>query len=400
MNYKRQRLIFLILYLAYTSIYVARVNLSVAGPEMIEANLMSTVQLGALGSAFSTIYAVGRLINGGMSDRKPPWLMLTTGLAIAGLSNMLVGFFPPFIGIFLLWAANAYAQSMLWSSVLCVLAAVYDEKEAKKKSSLMVTSVATGNIVSIILNTFLITRLGTRFAFVVPGMLTAILGACVFFATRNVEVPEVPAKKHIPMLALLKDKKLSAMLVPALFHGVMKENISLWMAVYVVDKYKVDLTTSAYYILLIPIIGFIGRTAYPLLYKLCRDNEDNASLVGFVLCVLSSLLLCTDVIAMPAAVLCLSVIYASVSMINTSLLTMLPMHYTRTGNVASVSGIMDFATYLGGGLASLIYGALIKSFGYLPMFVSWVIISVVSISVIIYINKVIRKEENNYETVD
>lgn len=56
MNYKRQRLIFLILYLAYTSIYVARVNLSVAGPKMIDANLLSTVQLGALGSVFSTIY--------------------------------------------------------------------------------------------------------------------------------------------------------------------------------------------------------------------------------------------------------------------------------------------------------------------------------------------------------
>lgn len=133
MNYKKQRLIFLILYFSYTSIYVARVNLSVAGPEMIDANLLSTVQLGALGSAFSTIYAIGRLINGGMSDRKPPWLMLTTGLAVAGLSNILVGAFPPFIGVFVLWAANAYAQSMLWSSVLCVIAAVYDEKEAKKK---------------------------------------------------------------------------------------------------------------------------------------------------------------------------------------------------------------------------------------------------------------------------
>lgn len=400
MNYKRQRLIFLILYLAYTSIYVARVNLSVAGPKMIDANLLSTVQLGALGSVFSTIYAIGRIINGGMSDRKPPWLMLTTGLAVAGLSNILVGAFPPFIGVFVLWAANAYAQSMLWSSVLCVIAAVYDEKEAKKKSSLMVTSVATGNIVSIILNTFLITRLGTRFAFVVPGILTVILGACVFFATLKVEIPEVPAKKHIPMLALLKDKKLSAMLVPALFHGVMKENISIWMAVYVVDKYMVDLTTSSYYILLIPIIGFIGRTAYPLLYKLCRDNEDKVSQVGFVLCILSSLLLCTEIIEMPTAVLCLSVIYASVSMINTSLLTIMPMHYTRTGNVASVSGIMDFATYLGGGIASLIYGVLIKGFGYFPMFVSWAIISVVSMLVIAYINKIKGKEEKNYETVN
>ena len=42
MNYKNNRTIFWIVYLAYVSIYVARVNLSMAGPELISDNVWNT----------------------------------------------------------------------------------------------------------------------------------------------------------------------------------------------------------------------------------------------------------------------------------------------------------------------------------------------------------------------
>ena len=387
MNNKWRRIIFAAVYLAYTSIYVARVNLSMAGPEMMDIGILNTVQMGILGSVFSTVYAAGRLINGGLSDKAPPWLMLTVGLALAGLSNIFVSLFPPFIGIFLLWTTNAYAQSMLWSSVLCVVSSMYEKSVAKQKTSVMVTSVAMGNILGIVINTFLITKFGARFAFVIPGVLTAVLGIIVFFATRSIKPIASPDKKHISMLSLLKNQEMLSMSVPAMMHGVMKENISLWMAVYIVDTYCVDLSTSSYYILLIPIIGFIGRTVYPAAYKLCKNRENTVSLIGFIICVAASVLLCFSGVGMIWSVLALSIIYAAVSMINTSILSIYPLHYLKTGNVASVSGIMDFGTYLGGGIASMIYGVVIKHFGYLPMFVSWAIISVVSIVFIMKINQ-------------
>lgn len=391
MNSKWNKLIFAVVYLAYTSIYIARVNLSMAGPDLIDGQILDTVQLGLLGSVFSTVYAVGRLINGGLSDKTPPWLMLATGLGVAGISNILVGFFPPFIGIFLLWTANAYAQSMLWSSVLCVVSSMYEKQVAKQKTSAMVTSVAMGNILGIVINTFLITKLGVRFAFAVPGILTLILGAAVFFTTKSIKPPAQTAKKHISMWQLLKNKELVTMCAPAMFHGVMKENISLWMTVYVVDKYSVDLSTSSYYILLIPVIGFIGRTIYPAVYKMCREKENTVSLVGFIISVLAAVIICISGVGMICAVLCLSVIYAAVSMINTSILSIYPLHYLKTGNVASVSGIMDFATYLGGGISGVIYGVVIKHFGYLPMFVSWAVLSILSVLLIIRINSIRKK---------
>lgn len=379
MTAKKNRLIFLIVYLAYVSIYIARVNLSMAGPVLISGNVLDTVQLGLLGSVFSTVYAMGRLLNGGLGDKTPPWVMLTVGLAVAGLSNIFIGFLPPFLGIFVLWTTNAYAQSMLWSSVLCVVSAIYDEKSAKSKTSLMVTSVAMGNILAILFNTFLITKFGVRFAFLVPGAITVLLGIAVFFSTHRIKPQTDNTKKHLSMWKLLKDKQTLLMLVPAVMHGVMKENITLWMTVFVVDKYMVDLSTSSYYILLIPVIGFIGRILYPFAYKISGNRENTVSALGFAVCIAASVVLCIEGIGALWAVILLSLIYTAVSVINTSILSIYPLRYLKTGNVASVSGVMDFATYLGGGVASVIYGVVIQSFGYIPMFVSWAVISAVSV---------------------
>ena len=90
------------------------------------------------------------------------------------------------------------------------------------------------------------------------------------------------------------------------------------------------------------------------------------------------------------AVINLSIMYAAVSMINTSILSVYPLYYLETGNVASVSGVMDFATYLGAGVSGAIYGVVINHFGYFPMFLSWGCISLVSILLI----KNIEKQRN------
>lgn len=42
------------------------------------------------------------------------------------------------LGISMLWIVNACAQSMLWSSVLASVVAIYEKDKVKKKSSAMV----------------------------------------------------------------------------------------------------------------------------------------------------------------------------------------------------------------------------------------------------------------------
>lgn len=389
-----KNLIFLIVYLAYTSIYISRVNLSQAGPELINLGIIDTAQLGLLGSVFSTLYSFGRLFNGSLSDKTPPWVMISTGLALAGVSNVAISFLPPYIAIFMLWMLNSFAQSMLWSSVLCVVSSIYDQKIAKRRTSVMVTSVATGNILGIIISTFVITKFGVGYAFLVPGGITLILATAVLLTARKIPAPVTKqVKKHKSMIQLLKNPQLVLMLIPALFHGVMKENVTLWMTVFVVKIYVVDLSESAYFVFFIPVIAFVGRTAYSLVYRILKEDENTVSVLGFCLCIVCSAVLCLGKTNIVVSVLMLSLVYAAASMINTSMLSIYPMNFLKSGNVASVSGIMDFATYLGAGISALVYGVVIDKFGFLPMFISWIAISVISIIIILRID--LRRRKSN-----
>lgn len=167
--------IFLVCYLSYLFIYVARLNLSMAAPGLKELQVLSMEQIGLLGSAFSVVYACGRLLSGILSDRVAPWKMISTGLLLCGVSNLCFSFFPPFAAILLLWSVNALAQSMLWGSILRILSAIYPPAESKKRASYMATTVASGNLVGILLNSALISRFGLSWAFLIPGGITLAL---------------------------------------------------------------------------------------------------------------------------------------------------------------------------------------------------------------------------------
>ena len=389
----RRRLIYLVVYIAYTSIYVSRINLSVANPALTQLGVFDAAGYGIIGGLFSTIYAIGRLVNGAASDRTPPWVMLSIGLGFAGLSNILIGLLPTYIAILLLWSVNAYAQSMLWSSVLATVSGIYDEKKRKSRASLMVTAVATGNVAAILLGAWLITLLGVEFAFIIPGALNIVLGLVVAVLTRKIPASDAGAKKkHISLLSLFSRRDMLVMCAVSVLHGIMKENVSVWMVAYIATEFGVDLSVSSYYILLIPLIGLAARLLYPIALRTCRERENRVSVIGFVICAAASMLLLFPVLGIGSAVVSLGLVYASTSMVNTSITTIYPMSYLDSGNVASVSGVLDFASYFGAGVSGMIYGVVIKSFGYEPMFISWAVFSVVSIVLLMIVNKM-RKAE-------
>lgn len=370
---KQNTRIFLICYTAYLFIYVARLNLSMAAPGLKDAALLSMEQIGMLGSVFSVVYACGRLLSGILSDRYAPWKMISLGLILCGVSNICFGLFPPFAGIVLLWGVNAFAQSMLWGSVLRILSTIYPEQLAKKRASYMATAVAAGNLVGILLNTGLINRFGIAWAFLVPGAITMVLSFLVAVNTWRVQ-PTVAEQTDHGFFRLLKHGDVRKMLIPALIHGVLKDNISLWMTVYIMDTFAVDLERSSGYVVLIPAVGFFARILAPELYRLAGERDKPLLMWGFAASVGGALLLIFCASSAWLAIVYLSLIYTAVSVMNGCFLSFFPMRFAKEGYVASVSGIMDFATYLGTGISSVVFGILIEGYGYGAMFVSWAVL--------------------------
>lgn len=383
------------LYFAYVGVYIARLNLSMASPGLLEQGVLTSVELGFLGSAFSLIYSCGRLFNGILADRMAPRLLITAGLLLTGLSNFLLGILPPYLLFLVLWSLNAFGQSMLWSAILRTTSSIYGKAQADKKVTVLTTSIAAGNILGIVLGSRMITWLGLRWAFLVPGGLTVLTGMAVLYVMGKVQIVPPAGKQSFVLGKLLKNRRVLGILPPALLHGMIKDNISLWMAVYFLDRFAVDLEKTAWYVLLIPAVGLLGRIVYPVLYRLTGKRENVVSLICFGFCaVLSACLLPGSVGPLWAAV-CLSLLFAFVSMINTSILSIFPLRFAASNQVASVSGLTDFATYLGAAIGSAIYGFWIAGGHYRYMFISWAGVSLVSI-LILLAQHPFRKEEESY----
>lgn len=392
-NNAKKSSIFFVFYIAYVCIYVARLNLSMASPAMRDANILTAAELGFIGSAFSVVYACGRLFNGILGDRLAPKVLIITGLSLCGIANLTIGFLPPYLVILVLWCLNAFGQSMLWSSMLRTMTGVYGKEMADRKVPILVSSVSVGNIVGILLSSQLVSSFGIRAAFFVPGAMTVIMGLLVLYILTISQDRSNGKSQPFPFKTLLQDKSILGILLPSMFHGAMKDNISLFMAVYFFDKFAVDLEQSAWYILLIPAVGLVGRLIYPMCYRLLGRRENLLSVICFVLCAALAGVLCLPVSSPLLAAVCLSLIYALVSMINTSTLSMFPLRFAKKNLVSSVSGITDFATYLGAGIASAIYGVWIENgiSGYFYMFASWAIVSILSI-IILCLQHPLRKE--------
>lgn len=385
--------VFILCYIAYVSIYAARLNLAQASPALISGGVLTSQQYGFLGSAFFWVYACGRLLNGMIGDRAAPWVMISLGLVLTGAANLLIGVLPPYLLILLLWCVNAYGQSMLWSSLLRCMTGLYGKETADKKVPILVSSVSVGNIAGIVLCTWMVDSLGIRAAFLAPGVVTALMGVLALAVLRAVPAPPSPAKQSFPVKEFIRDKKIRGMLLPALFHGVIKDNIGNWMALYFVTRYSINLESSALFVLLIPAVGLVGRLVYPMCYKISGRRENMISVLSFAACAALAVVMYLNPASPWVAAICLSLIYALISIVNTSTLSMFPLRFAEKNMVSSVSGVADCFTYLGAGIGSAVYGFWNEGNNFGPMYLSWVVLCVLSIGLLM-LQKPFRREEN------
>lgn len=177
-----QSRVFWLLWTAYASYYLCRVNFAVAQPVMLrEFPDWSAAQVGSIPSAYAAVYAVGQVVNGTLGHRFGARRLMTLALVVAGISNVLFFFTSSFMTMSLLWMLNGWAQSAGWS---LMVETVSNWNTAARRGTLigrLSTSYQVGNVASWLLAGLLCDHVGWRAAFLVPG-LVLLPFAPVFYA--------------------------------------------------------------------------------------------------------------------------------------------------------------------------------------------------------------------------
>jgi Sugar phosphate permease len=382
----QKKLTVLICWFSVVAIYTGRLNLSIVSPLMQKQGIISTEGIGLLGSMFFYTYAVGQLFSGYFGDRFSPRLMAVTGLLFAGIGNLSAAIKPSFPVLLIMWAiVNGIAQSMIWGPVLRVVSELFHGEKQTKAAIVLSLSPAVGSITATAL-ALCMSFFGVRTVFFVPGTILVCISILTFiFLPHHKSVQQKP-KHENPFKLLFFDREVRSMIFPAGIHGVIKDNINLWIPLYFVKSFDADIKKAALSIFLVPLISLGGRLLFPKIYNLCGQNEKRVIAFSFLLCGVTflPLIFCNPNLFVTVILVCLAA--ASINLINTSILSIYPLRFKERGAVSSVSGMMDFITYLFAGVSSCLFGFLISTFGFSCLFGVWVVLSFAS-ALMLYKNK-------------
>lgn len=118
---------------AYLSVYFARNILSAVTPQMIASGGFSEEYIGKISSVYFVCYAVGQLINGWLGDRVKARYMVTAGLLMAGITNLVfvhVAATPAIATV--LYGATGIFLSMIYGPLTKVVAENVEQKYSQR----------------------------------------------------------------------------------------------------------------------------------------------------------------------------------------------------------------------------------------------------------------------------
>jgi sugar phosphate permease len=114
------------IWLAYGAFYFCRTNLSAAVPGM-EAPVsagglgLTSAQTGLILASLKVAYGVGQLLNGQLSERISPRVLLAIGMLGSAALNVVFGLGAGFYFLLFVWATNGYVQSLGWTPCVRVV---------------------------------------------------------------------------------------------------------------------------------------------------------------------------------------------------------------------------------------------------------------------------------------
>ena len=162
------------IWMTYGAFYFCRTNISAALPG-IEAEFGFTkLQMGIVLMSLKIAYAAGQFINGQLSERLRPRVMLAVGMLASAALNVIFGFGTAVYFFLFVWAMNGFMQSLGWTPCVRVIGNWVPVLRRGKAIGIVGTGYQLTAALTFVVVAFSVGKFGWRGAmFVPPVILTA-----------------------------------------------------------------------------------------------------------------------------------------------------------------------------------------------------------------------------------
>lgn len=409
--------------LVYFVSYLIRLNYAVCMVEIQNTLDISKNIAGLPVTASFLSYGAGQIICGFLGDKYKPHKMIFAGLGGSVLCNLLVVLLPRMEIMIPAWFVNGFFQSMLWPPLVRIMAENLDE-DWYRRGCVWVSLSSSGATVVLYLLAPLLIQIGGWKPVFYLAVAAGVAAALVWFgktgkmfgsgfgmpaeesSRRNgspeaegnggekavsekaepgqgetgraeEERPEKAAaapggkKGRFGFAGIFAGVPIISVLMAIVLHGTLKDGITTWMPVYMTDMFGMSSSRSILSTAVLPICSvFSTLLSSALLYRL--KNEVLTAALLFGTGALAGICMLSVYDSHPAAcVVMMMLITGCMYGVNLMLISRVPGHFAKRGNVSTVSGILNAATYLGSALSTYVFGAVAENAGWMPVVIIW-----------------------------
>ena len=393
---------------AYLGVYVARNILGVVTPAMIESGGFTEKSMGTISSTYFIFYAIGQLINGMIGDRVKTRYMISLGLLLAGVSNFVFSRVADVSAIApIVYGMTGFFLAMIYGPMTKVVAENTEPIYATRCSLGYTFASFIGSPAAGILATFMVWQSVFAFSGVVLCVM-ATVAFCVFllfekkgiirYGQYKFEKKAVAGKAggslRQRLQVLIKHRIIKFSLISVLT-GIVRTSVIYWLSTYISQALGFSSKTAAGIFtaatLVIATTTFISVFVYERLHR----NMDKTILVMF------SSSVCFFTLVYFVKIPVLNIIFMILAIMSSNgAATMLWSRYCPslrdTGMVSSVTGYLDFMSYIAAAVANLVFANAVAAIGWNNLILVWLGLMVVGVVIALPYQK-LRKMSQSAE---
>jgi len=367
--------------------------MSIAIPGIMDEYGYTKTVMGGILTALFGAYAFGQFVNGQLGDKFGGRVMISVGLLLSAVFNLLFGFSSILTIMVIIWALNGYVQSMGWAPSVKTVANWFPRSMRGRIGGILGSSYQLGNAFSWALAGFLAGFLGWRWLFWVPTMV--LTAAAIHWYIRGRNAPEVvglPSLEdeaqgntkeetlvdhHLGFRYTLK-KVLSSphiwcMAFGLFFLNIVRYGFMDWAPTYMFEVQKAHISVAAYKAMAIPLAGSLGAIfAGWLSDKVFHLRRAPASAImllalAFFTWIYPQIPSGNWVGSLAVLVMIGFLTYGP----HVAIVTYAPMDFGTRKAAASTTGFIDGMGYIGAALTGVASGFLADQFGWNAAFYLW-----------------------------
>ncbi len=367
--------LFALCFTAYTFSYFGRYNYSTCLASMSAAGLLDTEFGGLISSAYLIFYGAGQFINGRLGVKISPKIMVAVGLLGSGCANILMGSMSNKYLFLIIWAANGFFNSMLWSPIIRVFTDWMNDEERAKAGTDISLTIPVGMTLSYLISSLMLKISDWRGVFLTCGALLCIGGGIWIagISTLRSYIKEADTNKKQILISDKKDKPsltlklffcsgIALIAIVALFNGSLKDAVLSWAPAYLKDTYAFTDSSASLVSSVLPLFSVAGPYIAVFIDKKFLKNEVASAGVMFAAAALSL----AGVVLLKGELSLLAVALLAFSMccmwgVNTMILTFVPYRFGNLGISPAVTGTLNCMAYISASSCTVLYGNMAKT---------------------------------------